>query len=509
MAILSGMGKFDVLIVGSGLGGLFCGAILSMEGYRVCIVEKNNKIGGCLQTFVRDGVKFDVGVHYFGGFSPGQNLHQLFKYVGLLDTMKVSRLDEDGFDRITFSGDQNEYPLSQGYDNFIRNLLNYFPREKRGLTQYINKLNEMCDYFPLYNLTNTSRKKFGAKFEELNAFESINSFTSNSKLQMVLAGTNPLYAGKPEKTPFYLHALINNSYIESAWRCEGGGSQIASYLMTLIKQKHGEFYLNSAVNKLVFRKEIVQAVVLENGQQIEADNFVSNIHPAKTMEMIAPGLIRKSYRNRIMSLENTTSVFVVNAVLKKGFLNFWNYNRYHYRQDDVWNCQNYHEKNWPKGVAIFMSSNKGSDGFAEGINLMAFMNYSDVRRWGDTFNTISKPADRGRDYHEFKQKKAWALINASEEIIPGLRDNITSFSSSTPLTFRDYLGTENGSIYGVMKDCRNPLKTFVSPRTKIQNLFLAGQNIDQHGILGVTISSILTCSEITKSPSLIDKILNY
>jgi len=503
------MRKFDVLIVGSGLGGLFCGAILSMEGYRVCIVEKNSKIGGCLQTFVRDGVKFDVGVHYFGGFSPGQNLYQLFRYVGLHNKLKVSQLDENGFDRITFSGDKNEYPLSQGHDNFIRNLLNFFPGEKRGLTQYVNKLIEMCGYFPLYNLINTSRKEFGAKFEEINAFKSINSFTSNSKLQMVLAGTNPLYAGEPEKTPFYLHALINNSYIESAWRCEGGGSQIASHLMHLIKQNHGEFYLNSAVNNLVLKNGLVHAVILEDGQQIEADNFVSNIHPSKTLEMIAPGLIRKSYRNRIMSMENTISVFVVNAVLKKEFLEFWNYNRYHYRQDDVWNCNHYNDKNWPKGVTIFMSSNMGSDGYAEGINLMAYMNFSDVSKWSDTYNTVSKPAVREKDYYEFKQKKAWALINASEEIIPGLRDNITSFSTSTPLTFRDYLGTKNGSIYGVMKDCRNPLKTFISPRTKIQNLFLAGQNIDQHGILGVTISSILTCSEITRSPSLIDKIINY
>ena len=47
------MQKFDVVIVGSGLGGLACGTILAKEGYKVCILEKNKQIGGMLQIFVR------------------------------------------------------------------------------------------------------------------------------------------------------------------------------------------------------------------------------------------------------------------------------------------------------------------------------------------------------------------------------------------------------------------------------------------------------------------------
>ncbi|MEO8583984.1 MAG: NAD(P)-binding protein, partial [Flavitalea sp.] len=76
------MEDFDVIIIGSGMGGLVCGSLLSREGYKVCILEKNKQIGGCLQTYVRDKVIFDSGVHYLGGLSKGQNLYQIFKYLG-------------------------------------------------------------------------------------------------------------------------------------------------------------------------------------------------------------------------------------------------------------------------------------------------------------------------------------------------------------------------------------------------------------------------------------------
>jgi len=57
------MSKYDVIIIGSGLGGLQCGYILSREGFKVCIVEKNDQIGGSLQNFVRKDCIFDVGGH--------------------------------------------------------------------------------------------------------------------------------------------------------------------------------------------------------------------------------------------------------------------------------------------------------------------------------------------------------------------------------------------------------------------------------------------------------------
>ena len=92
------MQHYDAIIVGSGLGGLASATILAKEGYKVCVLEKNKQIGGMLQIFVREKVIFDTGVHYVGGLSKGQNLYQLFKYLGIMDKIKIRKMDEDFVD---------------------------------------------------------------------------------------------------------------------------------------------------------------------------------------------------------------------------------------------------------------------------------------------------------------------------------------------------------------------------------------------------------------------------
>jgi all-trans-retinol 13,14-reductase len=67
---------------------------------------------------------------------------------------------------------------------------------------------------------------------------------------------------------------------------------------------------------------------------------------------------------------------------------------------------------------------------------------------------------------------------------------------ATPLSYRDYQGSNDGSMYGIEKDYRHSAKTFIPPQTRLPNLFLTGQNLNVHGVLGVTISALMTCGEL-------------
>jgi hypothetical protein len=60
----------------------------------------------------------------------------------------------------------------------------------------------------------------------------------------------------------------------------------------------------------------------------------------------------------------------------------------------------------------------------------------------------------------------------------------------------NYTGTVEGAAYGIRKDCNNLLGTLLAPKTPVPNLFFTGQNLNLHGILGVSITSFLTCSAL-------------
>ena len=101
--------EFDIVIIGSGMEGSCVPTYWAAEGYSVYILEKNKQAGGSLQTYVRDRVIFDSGVHYLGGLGEGQNLYQVFKYLGPDGPAQTKKMDEDVFDKIIFENDPKEY----------------------------------------------------------------------------------------------------------------------------------------------------------------------------------------------------------------------------------------------------------------------------------------------------------------------------------------------------------------------------------------------------------------
>lgn len=499
---------YDVVIVGSGLGGLVSAIILAKEGLSVCVLEKNKQYGGNLQTFVRNKTIFDTGVHYIGGLTKGQNLYNYFKYIDIIDDLKLKKLDEDGFDIVTFDNDDIEYKHAQGYENFTKTLIEQFPEEEKAIHLYTEKLRETCSNFPLYELKHGAPYYDNASIFKLQAKGYIDSLTNNKKLRAVLAGTNFLYAGDGERSPFYVHALSVNSYIESAYRCINGGSQITKVLIRRLKELGGDTYKNHEVVSFGFDDGKITSAKTKNGNEVHGDLFISNAEPKLTLDLVGKERFKKSYYNRIKKIESVIAGFSLYIVLKPNTFKYQNKNFYHFKDSDkVWDAQDYTEETWPEGYMMSMGIKKDMEEYGDNITVMTYMRYEEVEPWQDTFNTVADRNDRGQNYEEFKAEKAEKLIQELEKKFPNLRDCIQEIYTSTPLSYRDYIGSNKGSIYGYVKDVNNPFLSYVSPRTKIKNLLFTGQSLNMHGILGVTIGAVITCSEILGKDYLLNKIL--
>jgi all-trans-retinol 13,14-reductase len=499
---------FDIVIIGSGMGGLICADILGREGYKVCVLEKNKQIGGCLQTYVRDKVIFDSGVHYLGGLGEGQNLYQVFKYLGIIDKLKLQKMDEDVFDKILIEGDDKEYVFAQGYENFIQHLLKDFPYEEKALRMYCDKIQEVCSKFPLYNLRTGGNINEKNEVLGIDTRTFIESITEDKKLQAVLVGNSMLYVLQSDKTPFYVHAMILNSYIESSWKCIDGGSDIGKFMAKNIRNHGGVIHRNTEVKKIVVENGRVSSVELADGSYVYGKNFISNMHPVRTLGMTESNLIKHAYKHRVKNLENSIGGFVVNIVFEKEAYPYIKNNFYYNTAGREWNLADHTEETWPLCYAVFFSASSRSSVYAESMTLLTYMRFDEVEQWAGTFNTVSKEEDRGEDYEAFKKMKAEKLLELVEERFPGIRKATRSYYTATPLSYRDYIGNDDGSMYGIAKDYSNPLKTFISPRTKIPNLYLTGQNLNLHGILGATMSGLVTCVAFLGNEDIIEKIRN-
>ncbi|WP_165836474.1 phytoene desaturase family protein [Taibaiella soli] len=496
--------EYDIVIIGSGLGGLLTAVFLAKEGMKVCVLEKNKQIGGCLQTFALHKKVFDSCVHYIGGLGEGHTLNRIFSYAGIMDKLSLSAFDTNGFDRIAFGDEQIEYPQATGKENFIEQLLPFFPEEKAALKKYIATMSEVTSHFPLYHLRNGSAdEKIAVTSLELSG--TLQHITSNKRLRNVLAGNNLLYAGVENVSPFYLHALVLESYLHSAHKVMPGSSQIAKLLWQELQKHGGEIHRNLGVTKLVEENGQICYAETEGGQRFYGKQFISNIHPAALLRITDSDLLRKAYRQRINGLEQTQSAFMINLVLRPGTVAHRDYNLYWHRTDDVFIGAT-NKAEWPQTYALYFVGDKERPGFAESLSILTYMSPVQTALWDTTENHSGRPTERDETYESFKQSYADQLFNKVLERVPELKGNILAQSVATPLTYRDYTHTPNGALYGILKNVHEPMKTTIATRTRIPNLLQTGQNVNLHGVLGVSITAIATAGELIGLDYLLGKI---
>ena len=485
------MNQYDVILIGSGLGSLLCGYILSKEGYRVCILEKHSVAGGCLQSFNRGANSFDTGLHYIGSMLPGQTLHSYWKYFGLSQSLDLKRLDEDCYDLISF--DDGEFPLAQDFENFTQQLLKHFPDSKDLLHQYVSVLMKTVSSFPLYNLelphSHTETSWMGK-----NAYAFLDSLSGNDnskrKLLEVIAGNNFLYAGRKESTPWHQFALINHSFISSAWRLKHGGLQISDHLIAKIRSNGGSVLTKKEIKQVSFLKNKFQVQTFDK-EIFNAGRIIAGIHPQTVMGLLEPSMVKRSFSSRIMSMENTVSSFALYISLKPESFPYLNYNVYYHNRPDVWADQSCMGDQWPGMYFLYTPVPHVLNNYASTLYILSYMRFEEVEKWKTSFT-----GRRESDYHAFKNEYAEKLLKIVERKFPKIRPAIASMEISTPLTWRDYTGTPEGSMYGIRKESGNYLKTMILPQTKIPGFYFNGQNLNMHGAPGVTIGSIMTCAEI-------------
>ena len=496
----------DIIIIGSGLGGLACGHILASEGYHVLILERESQPGGCMQSYRRNNLDFDTGLHYVGGLDKGP-VYQSFRMLGLMQLPWV-RMDENCFDRIHINGES--YDFAQGYDNFVDTLAKRFPEERKALNDYISMLDgyskqqldllrssQACDLQTIYTTYGSSLST--------SAWQWLNSHFHDSTLINVLSGNASRIELSKDTLPLYTLAHINSSYIASSWRLRGPGNLLVNKLLDGIRQHGGEVICNAEVEHLVEEDGHIVAAVCTNGERYEADRFISDIHPKLTIDLISESkVVKKSMRYRLDMMENTYGMLTVSLVIKPHTLPYVNHNEHIYARPNLWE---HFEKDHPvSGVMVSYRVPEGHDTYVRQIDLLTPVDWAECKPW-ETTSLGHRQTNNNQDYNQWKTRKAEQCIDLAASVVPNLKEAIEAQYISTPLTYRDYTHTPCGSAFGLRKDCANPLLTFLSPRTPEPSLLLTGQSLMVHGVEGVTMTALITCAEIIGRQRMWEKLI--
>ena len=485
----------EVVIIGAGMGGLFCGALLAKRGVKVTVLEKNHTIGGGLQTFVRGGEVYETGMHVAGGFNEGGILNSICRYLGIMERLRIC--PSDMMLSVTYADSGRTYDLPAGRAAFADYLSGKFPHEKDNIRRYVDAVFRISHEEKLFYLESVSGVADHSDEFFMPADEFIASYIADPELRALLASVNPLYSGIPGHSPAYIHIMISALFIENPCRFEGGSGQLADALKSVIEDAGGRVLTHSEVASVRVSDMNVECVTDQSGKEYRADWYISDIHPVTLFRLIEGKAFTSGYRNRIESIPETASAFKVYVRLKPGTVPF----PCHPvsvvdSMENAWRMADYKSNEWPHGVNCFFG--QGRDGYASHLTAYCLMNFDEVRDWEHT-----RSGHRGEAYEAWKRERTARVLDLVEKRFPHIRECADDIFASSPLTFRDWLGTAKAGAYGLFKDSTDIASSLIPIRTKVKNLLLTGQNVNMHGIGGVPMTAIETIQTIFADDSVL------
>jgi all-trans-retinol 13,14-reductase len=480
------------VIIGGGIGGLVTGALLAKEGYRVTVLEKNAIIGGGLQNFERHGVNFPTGMHIFGGFQKGGNLRRIFSYLGVLDKISLRPMDEEASDVVTMMSEGKTYRLPRGKDRFIAYLSGCFPTESAAIEAYINRLFELSEEEDLFYLRETPENQLSHSEDFLGSVSRLmDRYITDPKLKDVLTYLSPLFGSDPQTTPAYIHALLSTLHINGTFQFVDGSQQLADALVEVIEKAGGRVLANKEVVRIAIENHQITGVYTREGQCYQADSYISDVHPDVLLRIIDPQAFTAAFKTRIQSVPETLSSFKVFIKFKDKAFPYLNHSRF---------CMS-DGKDGPQRLMFVTPPVAHQGEYAATMVILTPMVFSEVKAWENTTK-----GHRGDAYKQWKLAMKNKVLDGMEQLYPKFRDTIEFAFAASPLTIRDYYGNKEGSNYGFRKDCNNLMLSQMSVATKVKNLFLTGQNVNIHGLCGVSLTAIETAEALVGHNTIVRKI---
>jgi all-trans-retinol 13,14-reductase len=498
--------SWDTIVIGSGSGGLTAAVALARAGQRVLVLEQHYLPGGWCQSFSLEGYRFSPGVHYLGGLGPGGALRRLYEGLGLADDLEFCEMRPDGFDHFVIEGERFDVP--KGFARYFARLCARFPHEREGLERYFDTIRRVhegvcrCDRmlsfpavlgvpFAAPALIAWGLRTQGALLDRT---------IRDPLLRAILSAQSGNHGLSPSRVSLPIHASMISHYYDGAFYPRGGAKRLPLALIKALRRRGGQIRLRARVRRIVVDHDRVAGVELESGERLRASAVISGADPAVTFGELLPPEHGGGERRKARRMERSVSLCSVFCGVEMDLrrLGYDSGNYWWYRRRDVGALYERATHSLPgeqvDGLFLAVTTLKDPGHRHDGrhtLEMFTFVPYAPFARWKGT-----APGQRGPEYERLKESLGDRMVEAAEELIPGLGRAIRFRSVASPLSNDHYCATTEGCAYGTAKTPWQVGPFSFAAESSVAGLYSCGSSTVSHGVAGTAMSGLIAAQRV-------------
>ena len=312
---------WDCIIIGSGMGGMSCGAALAKMGNRVLMLEQHYIPGGFTHSFARKGWHWDAGVHAIGEMSEGDIPRAFLDWLtdGKVEMVSLG----NPYDRFLFH-DGLVVEFADSRDAYIANMKGLFPEQSEGIDRYFETVEKAAKasmaFFGLKTMP-ASVDRIGSRIVSavsrdwwsVTTAEILDECGIEGKLRTALTVHWGYYGSIPKESSFAVHALTHTHFWNGAYYPRGGSLVFAEQMLGQIVDAGGQVVCRASVDEVIVEDGAAVGVRMDDGAVINAPTVISAAGAKTTVWNLMPESVASSeWAMTIKGLKDSPSYICLN-----------------------------------------------------------------------------------------------------------------------------------------------------------------------------------------------------